>query len=337
VSRPSRTPLASILAAVLAAAALLPASAVPAAASGNGEFLAEANRYRASHHVAALATTTLLDRIAVERSDAMASARDLTHDLELVRRRLQDGGICFRSLGENIAMNSSGSVSQFVGQWYTSTRGHRDILLSDRYRHAAGSWSRGGDGRAYAAMIFVELCDGASMPRMSSAGFSDTSSSAFQREIEWLVTRGITSGCAPGRFCPTAAVTREQMASFIRRATGLPSSATGWFTDIAASEHRADINGIAVARIAAGCTEGRYCPDSRVTRAQMASFLVRALDLAPASRDYFRDDDGTPHEAAINTLAAHGVTGGCATGRYCPGATVTREQMAGFLFRAFGG
>ena len=44
-------------------------------------------------------------------------------------------------------------------------------------------------------------------------------------------------------------------------------------------------------------------PKSRVTRAQMASFLVRALDLpAAADPDHFTDDDASSHEGDIDSL-----------------------------------
>jgi hypothetical protein len=66
----------------------------------------------------------------------------------------------------------------------------------------------------------------------------------------------------------------------------------------------------------------------------MASFLSRAFDLASTGTDYFTDDEGLTHEAAINRLAASGITSGCATGRYCPSGIVTRGQMAAFLRRA---
>ena len=42
------------------------------------------------------------------------------------------------------------------------------------------------------------------------------------------------------------------------------------------------------------------------------------------------------YEHAINRLAAAGIVSGCAEGRYCPSGSVTREQMAAFLYRAFG-
>jgi hypothetical protein len=84
-----------------------------------------------------------------------------------------------------------------------------------------------------------------------------------------------------------------------------------------------------------GCTQERYCPEDSVTRAQMAIFLDRALDLPLTATDFFDDDDGKTGEAAINRLAAAGITGGCATRRFCPTAPITRGQMAAFLARAF--
>ncbi|MDP9481862.1 MAG: S-layer homology domain-containing protein, partial [Chloroflexota bacterium] len=84
-----------------------------------------------------------------------------------------------------------------------------------------------------------------------------------------------------------------------------------------------------------GCGPRRFCPTASVTRAQMAMFLDRALDLPAASTDYFDDDDGKTGEASINSLALAGITGGCAPRRFCPSDPVTRGQMAAFLYRAF--
>jgi hypothetical protein len=67
----------------------------------------------------------------------------------------------------------------------------------------------------------------------------------------------------------------------------------------------------------------------------MAIFLDRALDLPSTPSNFFSDDNGRTGEAAINRLAAAGLTGGCGDGKYCPTASVTREQMAAFLRRAF--
>ena len=105
------------------------------------------------------------------------------------------------------------------------------------------------------------------------------------------------------------------------------------------STHAAGIDTLAAAGITVGCaTEPlRYCPHSPVTRAQMATFLTRALGLAPAAPAGFADvDPDSTHAAGIDALAAAGITVGCATEplRYCPHSPVTRAQMATFLTRA---
>jgi hypothetical protein len=52
--------------------------------------------------------------------------------------------------------------------------------------------------------------------------FSDVpETSAFCRWIEELARRGIVSGCGGGNYCPTAAVSREQMAVFLTGTFGL--------------------------------------------------------------------------------------------------------------------
>jgi hypothetical protein len=78
------------------------------------------------------------------------------------------------------------------------------------------------------------------------------------------------------------------------------------------------------------------CPKP-VTREQMASFLARALDLPAMSSNFFPDDDASIHHGAINRLASAGITGECnaSVGWYCPTLTVTREQMAAFIYRGF--
>ena len=84
-----------------------------------------------------------------------------------------------------------------------------------------------------------------------------------------------------------------------------------------------------------------YCPDSTVTRAQMAVFLLKGIHgssytppAVGASTGF--SDVATNYWAAawIKQLAAEGITGGCGSGNYCPDATVTRAQMAIFLLKA---
>jgi hypothetical protein len=76
-----------------------------------------------------------------------------------------------------------------------------------------------------------------------------------------------------------------------------------------------------------------YCPGDAVSREVMAAFLKRALELPPATIDYFSDDDGSIFEADINALAQAGITKGCGASRFCPKDLVDRGQMAAFLVR----
>lgn len=166
--------------------------------------------------------------------------------------------------------------------------------------------------------------------------FADDDNNPFEADIEWLAAAGITKGCGPDLFCPAAPVTREQMASFLVRALGLPPSATDAFTDDETSPHEADINALAAAGITQGCGAALFCPTLAVSRQEMASFLVRAFDLPAISTDFFDDDAGSLHEPDINALAEAKVTLGCAPRLYCPFDQVRRDQMAAFLHRALG-
>jgi subtilase family protein/S-layer family protein len=169
-----------------------------------------------------------------------------------------------------------------------------------------------------------------------SGPFFDIDGSPFADDILWAWNAGITAGCAPSRYCPLSNVSREQMASFLVRALDLTPGGPDRFTDDESSQHEADINALAQAGLTDGCAATRYCPTLVVDRAQMASFLVRALNLPASGTDAFSDDEGSQHEAAINALAAAGITTGCGSGRYCPNAPVTRGEMAAFLHRGFG-
>ena len=86
--------------------------------------------------------------------------------------------------------------------------------------------------------------------------------------------------------------------------------------------------------ITSGCTDGYFCPDRSVTRAEMAAFLVRALKLPASSTDVFRDDDGHLLEGDVASLAESGITSGCSATSFCPDRPVTRGEMAAFLIRA---
>ena len=125
---------------------------------------------------------------------------------------------------------------------------------------------------------------------------SDVASDAwYLTDAQWAVANGVMR--APGGiFDPGGAVTRADMAEMLAvvgrawccnpgssSGVSVPDRAQGLFTDTTGlpdATVRA-IEGIRAAGITAGCAVEplRYCPDETVTRAQMASFLVRAFRL----------------------------------------------------------
>jgi hypothetical protein len=116
--------------------------------------------------------------------------------------------------------------------------------------------------------------------------FGDVPSNAFAAAwIERLAAEGIASGCGGGNYCPGASVTRAQMAVFLLKAlvgsSYNPPAATGTrFTDVPANAFAAAwIEDLADRGITSGCGNGKYCPGSANTRAQMAAFLVTTFSL----------------------------------------------------------
>lgn len=115
--------------------------------------------------------------------------------------------------------------------------------------------------------------------------FDDDSGNIFEESINRLAHAGITMGCNPpdnDRFCPDRAMTRGEMAAMLARAFGYPPSGDDRFVDDDGHIFEASIQRIAAAGVTVGCNppdNDLFCPDEDVTRAEMATFLTRAIPL----------------------------------------------------------
>ena len=319
-----RAAVTSLLAVLLVLAGLVvpatAAQAAPAAPDAETELVRAINRERTARGLAPLGIDLQLTRVARDWSERMAAAGGISHRPNL-GSYVTPG---WRRLAENVGVGPS--ISRMHDAFMNSP-GHRDNVLGDFERVGVGVVER--DGRLWATVNF----------RLGGSGpaFVDISGDTHRPGIEAVFLRGTTAGCASDRFCPSRGVTRAQMASFLVRELGL-SPTTVRFSDVPSSHpHAGNIGALAASGITTGCGDGRFCPDAPVTRAQMATFLAKAMDLTPRAPSGMRDvASDHPHAGSIGALQAAGVTQGCSQREFCPSATVTRGQMATFLTRAFG-
>ncbi len=115
-----------------------------------------------------------------------------------------------------------------------------------------------------------------SPPVSAAASFSDVPAGQyFSEAVAWLVGTGITSGTAPGRFSPDQAVDRGQMAVFLHRLVGEPSSGAPGFPDVSDQYFAGAVAWLASQGITSGYSDGLFHAGDAVNRAQMVTFLDR--------------------------------------------------------------
>lgn len=130
---------------------------------------------------------------------------------------------------------------------------------------------------------------GYELPPPAEVGFTDIEGNTHEDNIQILARIGVTNGTTPTTYSPMELVRRDQMASFLVQAAEFAFGTEGFeaievgnlFSDVTpANVHYEDIqSGAHVLGLVDGRANGMYNPDEPVTRQQMASFLVRLVDL----------------------------------------------------------
>lgn len=131
------------------------------------------------------------------------------------------------------------------------------------------------------AVWLVRVLDGDDPRRPARSMFADVAAGRWwAAHVERLAELGVTAGCRaePLSYCPDDPVSRAQMATLLTRAFELPRAVPSEFGDIAGNAHQTSIDALLAAGVTAGCSTDppRFCPAKATTRAQMATFLVRA-------------------------------------------------------------
>ena len=200
-------------------------------------------------------------------------------------------------------------------------------------------------GSLDAGELVVQIARGGGCPTelVPTGGFSDLApTNAHRLAVDCIAWWEITQGRGDGTFEPGAPVTRGQMATFLAaivdQGPGLPSSPPRAFQDVTGGVHQPAIDALAELGIVGGFSDGTFRQGSRVTRAQMATFLVNAYeylvgDAPRPSEPWFEDTAGSVHAANVDALWELGVTAGTGPRTYAPRPDVRRDQMASFLAR----
>ena len=325
-----------------------PAPAEALTASQDAEMLSLINGERSSAGLAPLTEYWDIEDDAQAQTARQIAAGTIFHTEDLAG--VTSG---WQALGENVGVGPSMSR---LHDAFMASPGHRANVLGN-YNYIGLFADQDSVGQTYITIIFMRAdpanlkpnpsgsstADTGEILTMSPGSISDIGGTLFEADIEWLASQGIAFPCSndrPNEYCPDAPLARDEMATMLARGLGLPPASQGYFGDENGSRHEDDINAVAAAGITFGCNppaNDRFCPDSTLTRQQMASFFVRALDLSSPGVDFFADDDASVHEDDINALAESGITLGCnppTNDRYCGAAQLTRGQIAAFLHRA---
>jgi len=181
--------------------------------------------------------------------------------------------------------------------------------------------------------------------------FPDVSSDYWAADqIDACVEAGVVTGFGDGTYQPAVPVTRDQMAVYIARALAGgeahvpegPVQAT--FHDVPTTHWAFGHVEYCVANgVVGGYDPVTYAPAGIVTRDAMAVFVSRAIaggddgvPEGPAEATF--DDVPTNHWAYryVEYCVANGVATGYDPVTYAPAVSVTRDQMAVYVARAFG-
>ncbi len=170
--------------------------------------------------------------------------------------------------------------------------------------------------------------------------YRDVTGSIYKNYINWIYGRGITTGYTPTTYKPDYYVSRGEMAVFLSRLGGSPSYKAPFnvYTDV--NQYKNQILWLTATTVSNG-TAPHYNPNGNVTRGQMAAFLHRMAKesgKAPKNGKYsspFKDVQNNMFKNDIGWLYSKDITTGYTPTTFKPDASITRGEMAAFLYRFY--
>lgn len=223
---------------------------------------------------------------------------------------------------------------ELIVVWYVDGEGKLHSVPSGKYDQATGK------------VTFTTTHFSKYAVAYSSAPFSDIASISWATHaIEVMTAKGVMSGTSPTTFSPAAPITRAEFIDGLMKALGLTAKFDSNFNDMLETDPYFDTVGIArQLGISKGIGNGKFQPNSPITRQEMSAFIVRALKLAgkievtgtASDLNGFKDSSAIAKYAVedMATLVKSGILLGSGS-KIDPLGTVTKAQTAVVLYRIY--
>ena len=177
----------------------------------------------------------------------------------------------------------------------------------------------------------------------SKTKFNDVSANDwFASAVDYVTGKGMMNGTADNTFSPKANTTRGMVVTVLYRLENQPSTSAASFTDVASGAYYANAVAWANANgIVSGYGSGKFGPNDKVTREQLAAILYRyaqykKYDVSGAnSLDGYTDVQSVSSYAvpALQWANAAGVVTGKSGSKLDPKGYATRAEVAAMLMR----
>ena len=174
--------------------------------------------------------------------------------------------------------------------------------------------------------------------------YSDLDKTEWYHEgVDLMLNMGYMNGVGNGQFDPSGTTTRAMIVTILWRIAGEPApKAENTFSDVAAGQWYSDaITWAAENDVVNGVGGGKFDPDGKITREQMATILFRYVGSLGADTSKRAELGGFPDGAQTAAWASDAVQWAVAEkiingsdGKLLPQGNATRAQVATILYRS---
>lgn len=179
----------------------------------------------------------------------------------------------------------------------------------------------------------------------SETKFNDVSANDwFASAVDYVTGKGMMNGTADNTFSPKANTTRGMVVTVLYRLENQPSTSAASFTDVASGAYYANAVAWANANgIVSGYGSGKFGPNDKVTREQLAAILYRYAQYKKYDVSVGEDTNILSYDDAqsISSYAIPAIQWACGAGvvtgksgsKLDPKGNATRAEVAAMLMR----